>query len=210
MDDSKTTGTISAFATTVCILVSSSFASLLVFASCLVCGLSLMGLDIDPKTYGTAPIFTILIALSFSLGIGTFLSKYILLGNPGAFMAAVFPLITHPKIFCNFAVFTIIFVPVALGGLAGCYLNRYSVHRAKISKNKTSKSLTFARLVTLAICTLPIFMLMPVESRYWVVIIIFMVQLALMLAPAAMGVERRAQRHVTQQLCFETIPSNPG
>lgn len=177
--------------------LSSGFLSLVVMAACMIPALWTLELDVSDLTANvidTSQVCELAIYLSAVIGVSTFLSTYILLGHPTAYVASLMAICTT-GVFTNRTVFILAVAPIFIGAIAGYYLNRYTAYIIK----QTGKSNTYDFVcIRFACACLAILLTSALLNGqfHWSAYIIWIVKLALYLTLSFSGIWQRAEMQV--------------
>ncbi len=177
--------------------ISSGFLSIVVMAACMIPALWMLQLDVADLTANSIDISQVcelVICLSVAIGISTFLSTYILLGHPTAYVGSLFA-ICSTGVFTNRTVFILAVAPIVIGSIAGYYLNRYTAYRVKQTDN--SSTFDFVCMRFMCACLAILLTLALLNGQFhWSAYIIWIVQLGLYFALSFRGIWQRAEMQV--------------
>lgn len=127
MSNENAKQTFSEFFITLAVWVSTAFGSMVVFVGCFVMLLWAYQTSIPAlATMDTPEKMEFCLSLCCVLSVSTFLSVYIFAAHPAAFISFLWPVAYALK-----PIFWLLFGPVAIGAIAGYYLNRYTYHRQR-------------------------------------------------------------------------------
>ena len=177
--------------------ISSGFLSLVVMAACMIPALWTLQLDVADLTANSIDISQLCelaICLSVVIGVSTFLSTYILLGHPTAYVGSLFA-ICSTGVFANRTVFILAVAPIIIGSIIGYYLNRYTAYKVKQTDNSSTFDFVCMRFMCAWLAVLLTLALLNGQF-HWSAYIIWILQLGLHLALSFRGIWQRAEMQV--------------
>ena len=169
----------------------------MVLAACLVPVMWAQGITVAEYTGDTLDNIQVLdfvILLTAAIGVSTFLSSYILLGHPTAYVGSIFAIGTG-SVFSNWTVFKLAVVPIILGAIAGYYLNRYTKY--KIKQKENSNIFDFISLRIICVCGASLLTLVLIKGNcHWSGYLIYLLHMSLYLVLSLRGIMQRADTFI--------------